>query len=236
MRPALFLILLSFSSLLHAQDEVLTLKVVKKNPIRESSPGNDKPSSMFVFESGVAARINQSFAAQGWGGEMGLLFSCITLPYIPSIEIQYSRIAGHFDLSGYAHSHAVPHEEVERSLLRMEFIKMPLVYTFGHWVGPDFSPYIEAGVIPAYLVKVQDHLTMEDMKRLNCAYTFGGGIHLATNLRLGLRFSGDVLPNLKNNMVYNETGEVIGKQNSRKYLISFSAAYRLDRHYLFVKK
>lgn len=234
MRCLLLLCFLSLSSLLHAQDEVLTLKVVKKNPIRESAPQPGSPTPMYIFETGAAVRINHSFSRHGWSGEAGVMVSCINLSYLPSIELQYSRVRGHFNLSGYEHDKPSEHEQVERPYSRMDFIKVPLVYTVGHWVGPNFSPYIETGIVPSYLLKIESSIGANDMNRFNCAYTFGGGIHLATNLRLGFRFSGDILPNLKDDRVYNSAGNVIGKQNSRKYLIGFSAAYRLGRHYAFI--
>lgn len=232
----LVLLFTAASAFAQEEEEIGTLKIARpQNPVRLVQPDTSKPSRMFILETGVAARLNQSFFKYGWGGEAGVLFKIATMP-APDLEIQYCRVNGHFDLSGYNFISQQVIDVVKNTQTRMDMLKMPLVLTFGHWTGPDYFPYIETGLAPSMLLSVKNEygrINMSDMHRFNCAYVLGGGVHMFHRLRVGLRFSGDLLSNLKDDNVYNYAGTKVGRQNSRNYILSFSAAYMLKRYYLF---
>ena len=90
---------------------------------------------------------------------------------------------------------------------------------------------VGTGITEEFLIKNRDRdtrLITSKFNRFNTAVTFFVGCPLLKRKALiYLNYSKDLFRSLKNENIYNEAGEITGKQNSKRNLLSFSIIYSI---------
>lgn len=166
----------------------------------------------------------------------------VSIPFLDIFRfgIVYSRELNYQTLQPYDPELLSTAIHPTKSVVQSDYIKIPIGFSsFLADANPSFSSgsrsrefCVSLGLAPEYLLQTKDQFGLledSDFRRFNISIYGTVGIPLGySNFSVNLGYSHDFFNNLKNDKIYNTTGEVLGKRKSRTNTTTLSITYRIQ--------
>ena len=225
-------VVLSLFSIRVQAQQTQTITVVKNqtnpNPNSAFLPGDLSPH----FYAGYAYSCKR---IQDLGSCAGLSFS---LPMNFILNPELCAMEERYELSGFDAFSAVRGEYIKQSATHLLYFKL----LFGYYVPLGTKSNFTFGIAPEKLLSVNNEnkrLSNGNFYDMNLAYfasigrrfnTDGGRRKKRDPFYMGLRFMGDINPNLKDEGIYDHSGNLLHNQKSKNYVLEFEFTW-LFRHW-----
>jgi hypothetical protein len=217
-----------FLFLTSIQAQTKTIKVVKKKPTLPSTV--IPPSPAPLPSPGGYFYLNDGYLFKGkdaWAIEFG--FNVLPRPSF-SYGLSCLGIIRPFDASGYAMNSSEPEKLLKNSQVRLLYVNLPLAYR----IPMGARSLLQIGLAPSYLASVTNsdkRFSISDFHAFNANYFLSAGRNFSLHRKyyepyfIGIWFSGQILPALKDEDIRDNTGQVLYKQNSRTYVLGLQLIY-----------
>lgn len=146
--------------------------------------------------------------------------------------VKYSHENEYYNLSPYNPEVVLQEQISGKSENKSDYIKVPVGVSYNMSMGRKTSFHFMAGLEGQYLFNIKnqyDRLKYGDFKKYNLAGFVGIGIPLRERFSVNFRYTKDFFDNLKDKNIYNNTGEIVGKQKSKTNLLSLSISFTISR-------
>lgn len=145
--------------------------------------------------------------------------------------IRYCREVEYYELTPF-NSEAVPQLHSGKSKNRFDYAKVAAGVSYPFNFGRRGSIALTLGADGEYLFNVKNEyrqLKYSDFRKFNVAPFAGLSISIGYRFAVYVRYSKDVLKNLKDNRIFDANGILTARQKSNTDLLTFSIATAIGR-------